>query len=86
MVVIWLAIFFLAALQLLVSNRLANLGEEIEKERRITETLIAQNRILEEELRQRESLVYLTQEAQKLGFVEAKSYYYLVPQIPVAMK
>lgn len=83
---IFFVVFLLAAAQLLVSNRLADLGEEIEQETRQTESFIAENRILEEEIRQRESLANITEEAKKLGFVETKTVYYLVPQVPVAMK
>ena len=78
--------FLLAAVQLLVSNRLANLGVQIEEERAKAESLSSQNRLLEEELRQKESLANISQKAKELGFVETKSIYYLVPQIPVAMK
>ena len=78
--------FLLAAVQLLVSNRLANLGVQIEEESAKAESLSSQNRLLEEELRQKESLANISQKAKELGFVETKSIYYLVPQIPVAMK
>jgi len=81
-----IVILSLAAAQLVVSNRLADLGEEIEIEKSQTETLASENRILAEELSQKESLSNITEEAKVLGFVEGKSIYYLVPQIPVAMK
>lgn len=86
LILVLIAVLLSAAAQLFVSNRLSDLGEEIEQEKRQTEALIAENRILEEELRQQESLSNIAEEAKKLGFVEAKSVYYLVPQIPVAMK
>lgn len=85
-VLIFFVVFILAAAQLMVSNRLADLGEEIEQETKQTESFIAENRILEEEIRQRESLAAITEEAKKIGFVETKTVYYLVPQVPVAMK
>ena len=79
-------VFLLGMVQLFVSNRLADLGEDIEREKLKTESLSLENRLLEEQLRQRESLVNVAEEAKKLGFIEVKSIYYLVPQIPVAMK
>lgn len=85
-VLIFFVVFILAAAQLMVSNRLADLGEEIEQETKQTESFIAENRILDEEIRQRESLAAITEEAKKIGFVETKTVYYLVPQVPVAMK
>lgn len=84
--IVVLMVLLLGAAQLIVSNRLANLGVEIEKENAKTELLTAENRLLEEELRQQESLIAISQKATELGFIEAKSIYYLVPQVPVAMK
>lgn len=77
-------IFLGGAAQLVVSNRLANLGEQIEIDRAKTDTLALENQLLEEEVRSKESLSAISQEAKELGFVDAKSVYYLVPQIPVA--
>ncbi|MDP3998000.1 MAG: hypothetical protein Q8P89_00080 [bacterium] len=79
-------VFVLGMVQLIVSNRLSDLGEEIETEKVKTESLTLENRLLEEQLRQKESLINVSEEAKKLGFIEAKSIYYLIPQIPVAMK
>ena len=86
MSLVFLAVVFLATAQLIVSNRLANLGQEIEKEKEQTEVLILENSIMEEKIRQKESLVDISEKAKELGFVETKSVYYLTPQIPVAMK
>ena len=85
MLFIWILIGSLAVAQLFISNRLTDLGEKIDKEKKMTDLLIAENRLLEEELREKESLSNISLEAQKLGFAEVKSIYYLVPQIPVAM-
>lgn len=79
-------VLLLGALQLIVSNRLANLGVKIEEENARIESIAAQNRLLEEKLGEKESLIDISQKAKELGFVEAKSIYYIVPQIPVAMK
>lgn len=79
-------VIFMATAQLFVSNRLASLGQEIEKEKQKTEALGLENRILQEQIGQQESLINISAKAQELGFVEAESVYYLVPQIPVAMK
>lgn len=79
-------IFLLASAQFFVSNRLSDLGKIIEEENSKAAALIAENRLLGEEINQKESLITLTSEAKKLGFIETKSIYYLVPQIPVAMK
>lgn len=86
LVIIFGLVLFLAGAKLFVSNRLSNLGQEIEKENRKAQVLIAENRILDEEIRQKESLVNLSEKAKELGFVEPKLIFYLVPQIPVAMK
>lgn len=79
-------VFVLGMAQLIVSNRLANLGVKIEEEAMRTELMTAENRLLEEDLRQKESLINISQAAKELGLAEAKSIYYLVPQVPVAMK
>lgn len=81
-----ITVLLLGALQIVVSNRLANLGAKIEEENAKIDLLTAENRLLEEELRQKESLANISQKAKELGFVDAKSIYYLVPQVPVAMK
>lgn len=79
-------VFVLGMAQLIVSNRLANLGVKLEEEAMRTELMTAENRLLEEDLRQKESLINISQAAKELGLAEAKSIYYLVPQVPVAMK
>ena len=77
---------FLGIVQLFLSNRLSNLGENLEQEKVKMEELIAENQRLERELGEKESLIVIAEEAKRFGFEKIDSVYYLVPQIPVAMK
>ncbi len=84
--IIIIFVVILGVAQVFLSNRLATLGEDLEQENLKTESLIAANQLLEQELREKESLIAIADEAKKLGFEKIASVYYLTPQVPVAMK
>ncbi len=82
----WILIFILFVLQILNFNHYATWGEKLnilENEKRIIEV---ENERLKKEIAQIGSLSFVKEKAQKAAFINASTYLYLTPQVPVALK
>lgn len=85
LVVIFLVVV-LAIVQLLISHKLATLGERVRQAEKIASKKEQENRSLEGEIGRMGSLTSISSHAQSLGFVRTTQVLHLVPQIPVALK
>jgi len=85
LIVIFL-VALLAIVQLLISHKLATMGERLRQTEKIASRKVGENQNLEEEIGKIGSLANISSQAQSLGFVRTTQVLHLVPQIPVALK
>lgn len=79
-------VVILALVQLVISYRLATVGEKVRQWEKKATQLEQENRILAEEINQVGALSGLAMEAEKMGFARSSQVLHLIPQIPVALK
>lgn len=84
--VLFFLVGFLSFLQVIVSNRLATLGEYLKEKQEESLIFEEENKRVQEEMEVKLSLINLTSEAKKLGLGNPEAILYLSPQIPLTMR
>lgn len=75
----------LALVQLVITHRLATVGEAVKELEIEASRFEEKNELFRQEINQLGSLRRISQEAEKLGFVRQNDLLHLTPEVPVAM-
>ena len=86
LVIVFGVVVFLALVQIVLTHRLATLGEKLRQLEKRSLVLSQENHFLAEEIGQMGSLAEISGRAEKIGLVRSSRVVHLIPQIPVAQR
>lgn len=82
---IFMVVLFLAIAKIFLSAKMATVGGDLARVEKQKQVLGEQNRLLEAEIASSASLLRISQEAPKLGFLPRKEIVNLTLEVPIAL-